>query len=150
MTYTQEGIMAQIWIAFGQGAGAVRVSHDAAMELYRWYHDAITPDIIHERWQTDAVQALERIRAVGRRAALMAASAGSTVINPQDVYESASKVQAVSLTPLCPPEPVPLSAREWAHGEAVLAGAARAAAGGGQGDAGARRGLGDVRALREA
>jgi hypothetical protein len=150
MTYTQEGIMAQIWIAFGQGAGAIRVSHEAAMELYRWYYDAITPEIIHERWRTDAAQALERIRAIGRLAALKAASAGSTVITPRDVYESASKVQAVSETPLCPPEPEPLAAREWAHDEAVAAGAARAAVGGGQADAGARRGLGDVRALREA
>ena len=63
MAYTQEGIMAQVWIAFGQGAGAIRVSHDAAMELRRWYYDAITPEVINEKWQTDAVQALDRIRA---------------------------------------------------------------------------------------
>lgn len=148
MAYTQEGIMAQIWIAFGQGAGAIRVSHDAALELYRWYYDAITPDIVHERWQTDAVQVLDRMRAIGRLAALKAAGAGSTVITPRDIYESASKVQAVSLTPLCPPEPEPVSAREWIHGEAVAAGAARAATGGGQAGAGARRVLGDVRELR--
>jgi hypothetical protein len=139
MAYTQEGIMAQIWIAFGQGAGPLRVSHDAALELHRWYYDAISPEIIHERWQTAAVQVLDRMRAIGRLAALKAAHAGSTVITPRDIYESASAVQGQSLTPLCPPEPPPLSAREWPHAEAVAAGASRAAARGGQADAGSHR-----------
>ncbi|HSU84777.1 MAG TPA: hypothetical protein VLR69_20345 [Thermoanaerobaculia bacterium] len=150
MAYTQEGIMAQIWIAFGQGAGAIRVSHDAALELYRWYYEAITPEIVHERWKTDAVQVLDRMRAIGRLAALKAASAGSTVITPRDIYESASKVQAQSQTPLCPPKPEPVAAREWTHVEAVAAGAARAALGGGQADAGARGVLDSVRELRGA
>ena len=139
MAYTQEGIMAQIWVAFGQGAGAIRVSHDAALELYRWYYEAITPEIVHERWRTDAVQVLDRMRAIGRLAALKAASAGSTVITPREVYESASRVQAESQTPLCPPEPEPLAAREWSHAEAVAAVAARAALGGGQADTGVGR-----------
>lgn len=133
MAYTQEGIMAQVWIAFGQGAGAIRVSHDAAMELRRWYYDAITPEVINEKWKTDAVQALDRIRAIGRLAALKAAGAGSTVIKPEDIYASAHKVQAVSCTPLCPPDPdgdpdvcVPPGV-EWQRGETVAASAARAA-----------------------
>jgi len=150
MAYTQEGIMAQIWIAFGQGAGAIRVSHDAALELYRWYYEAITPEIVHERWKTDAVQVLDRMRAIGRHAAFLAAGDGSTVIKPQYVYEAASKVQAQSQTPLCPPEPEPVSQREHTHVEAVAAGAARAALGGGKADAGARRVLGGVRELRGA
>jgi hypothetical protein len=130
MAYTQEGIMAQVWIAFGQGAGAIRVSHDAAMELRRWYYDAITPEVVNEKWQTDAVQALDRIRAIGRLAALKAASAGSTVIKPADIYASAHAVQIASCTPLCPPNPdgdpdvcVPPSA-EWQRAETLAAGAA--------------------------
>jgi hypothetical protein len=150
MAYTQEGIMAQIWIAFGQGAGAIRVSHDAALELYRWYYDAITPDIIHERWKTDAVQVLDRMRAIGRLAALKAASSGSTVITPRDIYESAVRVQETSMTPYCPPQPDPIAEREWTHAETVAAGAARAPFGGGQADAGARGVLGGVRELRGA
>ncbi len=130
MAYTQEGIMAQIWIAFGQGAGAIRVSQEAAMELQRWYHDAITPEIVNQRWKTDAVQVLDRIRAIGRLAALKAAGAGSTVIKPEDVYDSASTVQQMSLTPLCPPEPLPVSVSSgWPRVEALAAGAARSAAG---------------------
>jgi methionyl-tRNA formyltransferase len=110
MAYTQEGIMAQIWIAFGQGAGAIRVTQDAAMELRRWYFDAITPQVVDVEWETSAVQVLDRIRAIGSLAAMKATSAGATAIVPQNVYESAAAVQLSSGTPLCPdppPEPPP-------------------------------------------
>lgn len=107
MAYTQEGIMAQIWIAFGQGAGSTRVSHAAALELRRWYYDAITPEVVNEKWETDAVQILERIRAIGSLAALKTTSAGATAITPQLVYESAAAVQETSATPMCPPPPNP-------------------------------------------
>jgi hypothetical protein len=105
MAYTQEGIMAQIWIAFGQGAGAIRVSQDAAMELHRWYFNAITPEIVNEDWETEAVQILDRIRAIGSLAALKATSVGATAISPEIVYESASAVQDTSDTEFCPPKP---------------------------------------------
>ena len=103
MAYTQEGIMAQIWIAFGQGAGAIRVSQDAAMELHRWYFNAITSTIINQQWETQAV--LDRIRAIGSLAAVKAITSGSTAIGPADVYASASLVQDTSDTELCPPKP---------------------------------------------
>lgn len=106
MAYTQEGIMAQIWIAFGQGAGAIRVSQEAALELRRWYFDAITPQVITQRWETDALQVLDRIRAIGTLAALKATLTGSTRITPEIVYESASLVQDFSDTDLCPPRPL--------------------------------------------
>ncbi|HEY9421131.1 MAG TPA: hypothetical protein VIW92_06935 [Thermoanaerobaculia bacterium] len=101
--------MAQIWIAFGQGAGPIRVSQEAAMELHRWYFDAITPEVIDERWETDAVQVLDRIRAIGSLAAMKATNLGSIAITPKEVYESASQVQDTSHTPLCPPKPPALS-----------------------------------------
>jgi hypothetical protein len=107
MSYTQEGIMAQIWIAFGQGAGAIRVSQDAAMELRRWYFDAITPDVIDQQWASKAVQVLDRIRAIGSLAAIKATTSGSTAISPGDVYASATVVQETSDTELCPPPPWP-------------------------------------------
>ena len=109
MAYTQEGIMAQIWVAFGQGAGSTRVSQEAAMELRRWYFSAITPEVVQQKWETDAVQVLERIRAIGSLAALKATSVGSTAITPQEVYESAAAVQETSMTPLCPPKPEPIA-----------------------------------------
>ena len=107
MAYTQEGIMAQIWIAFGQGAGAIRVTQDAAMELRRWYFDAITTQVVDVEWETSAVQVLDRIRAIGSLAALKATSVGATAIVQQDVYDSAAIVQDTSGTPLCPDPPPP-------------------------------------------
>ncbi len=109
MAYTQEGIMAQIWIAFGQGAGAIRVTQDAAMELRRWYYDAITPEVVEEQWETSALQVLDRIRAIGSLAAMKATSIGATAITPQDVYDSASQVQDTSNTALCPDKPPDLA-----------------------------------------
>ncbi|HSS48599.1 MAG TPA: hypothetical protein VLX28_06610 [Thermoanaerobaculia bacterium] len=108
MAYTQEGIMAQILVAFGQGTGTIRVSQDAALELRRWYYNAITPTIIDTLWETQAVQLLERARAIGSLAALKATGTGATAISPQDVYDSASTVQVTSMTDLCPPAPPPL------------------------------------------
>jgi len=99
--------MAQILVAFGQGAGAIRVSQEAALELRRWYYGAITQDVIDGQWETEAVQVLERIRAIGSLAALKATSTGSTAISTEEVYASAKAVQETSSTPLCPPVPDP-------------------------------------------
>lgn len=101
--YTQEGIMAQIFVAFGQGAGATRVSHDAAVALRTHYFDWITPQVIGTRWTTDAVQALERVRAIGKLAAFQALQRGDTVISSADVESAAAKVELASNTDLCPP-----------------------------------------------
>jgi hypothetical protein len=109
MPYTQEGIMSQILIAFGQGAGAIRVSQEAALELRRWYFDAITTQVINDKWGTEGGQVLDRIRAIGSLAALKATQAGATAVSAQDVYSSASTVQETSDTDLCPPKPTPLS-----------------------------------------
>lgn len=109
MGYSQDGIMAQIWIAFGQGSGSMRVSQEAAMELHRWYFGAITPEVVQQKWETDAVQVLERIRAIGSLAAMKATSAGATAITSREVYESATAVQETSMTPMCPPPPDPTS-----------------------------------------
>jgi hypothetical protein len=108
MAYTQDGIMAQVYVAFGQGTGAVRVSQEAALELHRWYYNAITPGVIAE-WEDTALQVLDRIRAIGSLAALKAILEGSPTINVTQVYESAAQVQAKSDTPICPPLPLPPS-----------------------------------------
>jgi hypothetical protein len=79
------------------------------MELHRWYFGAITPDVVAEKWETEAGQVLERMRAIGSLAALKATSAGATTITPREVYESAAVVQETSMTPLCPPQPEPIS-----------------------------------------
>jgi hypothetical protein len=105
MAYTQEGIMAQIMVAFGQGTGEIRVSQDAAMQLRTIYFAAITAEVVASLWATEAVQVLERIRAIGRLAAQTATAAGATAISVDDVMSSAAAVQATSDTVLCPPLP---------------------------------------------
>lgn len=106
MAYTKEGIMAQVWVAFGQGAGAIRVSQNAALELHRWYWDAITEDVV-ENWGTWSLQVLDRIRAIGSLAALKAIQQGSPTVNALMVYEAAVTVQQMSDTPICPVIPPP-------------------------------------------
>jgi len=102
-TYTQEGIMDQIFVAFGQGTGMIRVSHDAVAALRDLYFDAIKPEIVDTKWETAAVQALERIRAVGRLAALTAVTRGDTKVSAEDVISAAATVQMQSDTAFCPP-----------------------------------------------
>lgn len=106
MAYTQEGIMSQILVAFGQGTGAIGVSQDAALELRRWYFDAITPQIVNTDWAIKGVQVLNRIRAIGALAALKAVLAGAVAVSQLDVYDSALTVQLTSDTELCPPPPI--------------------------------------------
>ena len=101
--YTQEGIMSQILVAFGQGTGMTRVSHDAATALRTLYFDAIKPEIVGTHWSTEAVQVLERIRALGRLAASKAVTRGDTTVSAEDVSSSAPTIQTKSDTAFCPP-----------------------------------------------
>lgn len=107
MVYTKDGIMAQLWIAFGQGTGALQVSQDAALELSRWYYDAITDEVV-EKWGFYSAPVLLRMRAIGSLAALQAILGGATTIDARMVYEAALKVQETSDTPICPDPPEPL------------------------------------------
>ena len=108
MSYTQDGIMAQVYVAFGQGTGAIRVSQEAALELHRWYYNAITPAVVAD-WGITALQVLDRIRAIGSLAALKAILQGSPTITVMLVYEAAVQVQLESDTPICPLVPSPPS-----------------------------------------
>jgi hypothetical protein len=101
--YTQEGIMAQIWVAFGQGTGATRTSQKAVMTLKERYFAQIEKTGIAEEWGEQGVQVLERLRAIGRVAALLATQRASTAISEEDVISAMSAVERESLTSLCPP-----------------------------------------------
>jgi hypothetical protein len=106
MAYTKDGIMAQVWVAFGQGTGAIRVSQEAALELHRWYYDAITEDVV-ANWGAWSLQVLDRIRAIGSLAALTAIQQGSPTVSQAMVYQAALTVQQMSDTPICPEPPKP-------------------------------------------
>jgi hypothetical protein len=102
MAYTRDGIMAQIYVAFGQGTGTVRVSQDVCIALRDHYQGRITDEVI-DRWEILAVQVLERFRALGRLMAVNASTTGSTSIAGGDVETSADIVERQSETELCRP-----------------------------------------------
>ena len=95
MACTKEEVMAQIAIAFGQSTGAIRVSQEAAEVLRRWSFDA-TDDILQNYCAREAMNVLERIRAIRAVAARKARERGDTKILCEDVYDSALAMQATS------------------------------------------------------
>ena len=95
-----ENIIGQCYIAFGQGLGSMRVSRNAVEALRERYLQIITPEVL-EQWDIFGSQVLERVRAVGRMAALRAASAGRTCVDAIDFIDSSRAVEDVSMTPLC-------------------------------------------------
>ncbi len=111
MANTRDGIMSQVYVSFGQGCGAIRVSQGACVALRERYLPRIEDDL-PARWEAEAVQVLERIRTVGRTAAAHAAIAGENVISPVRLTDAARRVELQSLTPLCPPDPGAVSHRD--------------------------------------
>jgi len=103
-SYTQQGIMAQIWVAFGQGAGMTRASQKAVMALHGRYFDHIASSGIRDVWGEHAVQVLERLRAIGRVAAYKAMERGDTTISEADVNAAMESVERESDTEFCPPK----------------------------------------------
>ncbi len=104
ISYTQLGIMAQIWVTFGQGTGATRISQRAVMALYDRYFDYIASCGGPEIWEGHALQVLERIRTMGRFAALTALQRGDTTISKEDVEAAIEAVERESDTSICPPK----------------------------------------------
>lgn len=100
MVYTKDGIMAQIYVAFGQGTGPIRVSQDVCTGLYNQYYNRIDKQVI-AGWDQTAVQALERIRAVGRLMAIEACQQGETALKGSDVPSACQRVERKSDTELC-------------------------------------------------
>lgn len=111
MAYTRDGILAQVHVAFGQGTGAVRVSQGACVALSERYLPRIDEDLV-ARWESEAGQVLERIRAIGRTAAAHAALAGENVLSPDRLTDAARRVESFSLTIFCPPDPYAVGHRD--------------------------------------
>jgi hypothetical protein len=119
--YTKEGILAQIFVAFGQGSGTLRVSQEACLVLSSRYGGLIDEHLL-AIWSHDdiAPQVLERMRAIGRSAAVTAAFAGRTAIGAEDVRRAVVRVEDQSRTLLCPPPPPPPGS-ELAEGSELAA-----------------------------
>ncbi len=108
MSYTREGILAQVFVALGQGTGALRISHSACLALAERYAPRLD-DAVLAGWETKAVQVLERLRAIGRTAAAQASVAGENVLSAGRLTDAARRVESLSMTELCPPDPYALS-----------------------------------------
>jgi len=102
-SHTQEGIMAQIWAAFGQGTGMTRTSQKAVMVLHARYFGHIEKSGIIPVWGKEAMQVLERIRTIGKYAAHEALKRGDTTISAADVAAAIEAVERESDTSWCPP-----------------------------------------------
>jgi hypothetical protein len=99
MAYTEEEILGQIYVAFGQGTGTMRVSHSVCSALKGRYARFITDDVKNTLWETEGVQALERIRALGRLMAVKTSMSGKTVIQDDIFAASAQTIEEESLPP---------------------------------------------------
>ena len=100
-TYTPEDVVQQSLVAFGQGTNYLRVNAEAAQYVVDLMQATIERFRIQESWETEAVQVLERLRAIGRLAASYATQNGSTVITGEEVSRAAILVQRTSKTMIC-------------------------------------------------
>jgi histone H3/H4 len=99
--YSQEGVLAQILVAFGQGTGLTRTSQKAVLAMRGRYLDQIEQHLWE--WGENAVQVLERIRTIGKVAVLRATERADTTISEEDVCYAIEAVERESDTSWCPP-----------------------------------------------
>ena len=99
-TYSEvEQILGQFFVAFGQGTGCVRVARETVAAIRNHYVDMIQE--YSPSWEEDAVQVLERVRTVGRLAALNSLEQGSSTISPEHFKDATGKIQSRSRTRWC-------------------------------------------------
>jgi hypothetical protein len=108
-----EDILGQFFVAFGQGAGQMRVRRTAIAALRNRYADPIRAAKVD--WDSVAPSVLGLVAQVGRLAALIATQAGRAAICESDFTRARQTVEAnvhhrsdagVLITgPFCPPVP---------------------------------------------
>jgi hypothetical protein len=124
----KQQILYQAFIAFGQGTGGLRVHRETCVVLHR-YCLGILERKTNEKlfaggpgsWEDPAYgpQALERVRTMGRLAALLAIQAGSSDIGPNHFADAVRQVEKNLETTnctLCWPPPSPPAAKGAAAG----------------------------------
>jgi hypothetical protein len=94
-----EKILAQIYVAFGQGTGEIRVAREACQALHAHALPHLAAMAVN--WDTDAVQVLERVRAIGRASRQQAVGRFDTAVHAQDIELVVPLVKTVSATPMC-------------------------------------------------
>lgn len=103
--YTPEDVIQQSLVSFGQGTNYMRVNRDAAQYVVDLMRSSIERFRVQDTWETDAVQILERLRSIGRLAALYATQGGQTVIDGENVSRASLMVQRISKSGSCPDGP---------------------------------------------
>lgn len=98
----KEEAMGQIFVAYGHGTGSLRTSRATVAALRGRYFGQLDT-MTEATWEQEAVEILERIRAIGRLAAQKAIERGDTVVSPTDFDPAASTVEVTSQTEYCPP-----------------------------------------------
>jgi hypothetical protein len=98
--YTREGVLAQVYTAFGQGTGPIRVAHDACLALHERYEPFIDAGLL-DIWGREGVQVLERIRAIGRAAATRTSLVGGITVSRAETLAAMESVEILSGTILC-------------------------------------------------
>lgn len=94
-----EQILGQFFVAFGQGAGCVRVRRETILAIRERYLAVIETEA--HSWEEEAVQVLERVRTVGRLAALIATERGASSIAREDFVQSTGRIESRSRTRWC-------------------------------------------------
>lgn len=102
--YLPQDVIHQSLVAFGQGAGCVRVSSRACREFVGLMSRVEEAGSLHETWGEIGVQMLERMRAVGRIAASLLLEKGRVTIEKEEVAIAFRRVQLGSKTGDCDKE----------------------------------------------
>jgi len=103
-----EDVLGQFYVAFGQGAGHVRVRREAIAALRDRYFIPIRTAPV--RWEAVANNVLSLVAQVGRLAALLATQNGRTAISADDFtaarlcIEGRVREQELKAGPFCPVE----------------------------------------------
>lgn len=88
--YNADDLLGQAFVAFGQGTGGIRVRRETITAIRMRYGPLVDEAMKH--WEEDAPQALERVRATGRVASLLATQEGRLAITAQDFRDAADLV----------------------------------------------------------
>jgi len=94
-----EEMLGQVLIVFGQGTGAIRIPRKTVAAIRSRY--IAMKDRALPVWDTEAVEALDRVRIVGRLAAQRAVGRGANEVSAEDFLAAAGTVEPESRTSIC-------------------------------------------------
>lgn len=98
---TNEQILNQALVVFGQGTGAVRIEVFACESLRETLEGLFESRDFVSSWESIAVQVLERVRTAGRLAATLALEEARIAVNHHDVREALQRVRLSSKSKGC-------------------------------------------------